>query len=63
MQRSKKMGQYRIYPEKRDLPTFRMQMKYLPVGFNYGQTPLQKKFPIENYYKDIQWVNAVVNFW
>lgn len=52
------MGQYAKYEEKRDMPQFRMQMKYLPVGFNYGQTTLQRRFPTENYYKDIKLVSV-----
>ena len=36
------------------MPHFRLQTQYLPVGFNFGETPFHKRFPVENYYKDIK---------
>ena len=55
-QRKLIVGRYANWRPKRDHPKFRLQTRYLPVGFNMGETPFHKKFPIENYYKDIKWV-------
>lgn len=55
LQEARKVGQFLVKKKKRDMPFFRLQTKYLPVGFNYGKTPFHQRFPIENYYKDIKY--------
>ena len=47
-------GRYANWKPKRDMPKFRLQTQYLPVGFNFGETSFHKRFPIENCYKDIK---------
>lgn len=52
----RRTGQYATRRPKRDLPKFRLQTQYLPVGFNVHNPmkPFFKQFPIENYYKDVK---------